>query len=422
MPKLTKRLTDKLAATISPPDKSYKIHICGDTPGFGVLVTRTGARSWVMERRTLRDGKLKTTRRTLGKAAGRGAISADAARKLMVTISSELQQGQDRLEVKRAELREAKLDISLKEALRQYVEGKRRGKDGLPLKARTKADYLRMVEPGGSTKNGKPRLDGELYPLAARSVRKIHGDDARDLYEAVLKRSQRRATYAMQVLRAVLNWHGVEMPENPLGKAVPGRKRIVLPPTSSKPNPIPPERLGAWWKAASRAGRDGAPGDPTSADYLRFVLLTGVRGGESHGNEYNDGILVRDVDLAGARIRLPDTKNRGDHILYLSKQAHDIVKTHAAGKSPEARVFAVKDPGKTLHRICEMAGVGLHAPHEIRDTFASVAEGLVSAYTLKRMLNHSDAGDVTGMSYIGLGEAPLRAGWQTVADFIEKLP
>jgi integrase len=57
-------------------------------------------------------------------------------------------------------------------------------------------------------------------------------------------------------------------------------------------------------------------------------------------------------------------------------------------------------------------------PHDLRATFASVAEELVSAYTLKRMMNHAETGDVTGAHYIGKSEAQLRAGWQAVADFI----
>jgi hypothetical protein len=35
------------------------------------------------------------------------------------------------------------------------------------------------------------------------------------------------------------------------------------------------------------------------------------------------------------------------------------------------------------------------------------------------MLNHSVAGDVTLGHYVGKSEAQLRAGWQTVADYIE---
>ena len=141
------------------------------------------------------------------------------------------------------------------------------------------------------------------------------------------------------------------------------------------------------------------------------MLLTGARGGEI------DGLKVQDVDGTGSRITLSDTKNRSDHALMLSTQAAAIVGVHIAGKKPSAKLFDVSDPRKTLRAINAEAGVRISG-HDLRATFASVAEELVSAYTLKRMLNHADANDVTGGHYVSKSETQLRAGWQAVADFI----
>jgi hypothetical protein len=47
-------------------------------------------------------------------------------------------------------------------ALREYVENKRRAKDGLPLKARTRADYLSMLAPGRASAAGRKFADGPL--------------------------------------------------------------------------------------------------------------------------------------------------------------------------------------------------------------------------------------------------------------------
>ena len=58
--------------------------------------------------------------------------------------------------------------------------------------------------------------------------------------------------------------------------------------------------------------------------------------------------------------------------------------------------------------------------HGLRSTFASVAEGLVSAAVLKRMMNHAVAADVTLGHYVAKSDAQLRAGWQAVADWIEE--
>ncbi len=57
--------------------------------------------------------------------------------------------------------------------------------------------------------------------------------------------------------------------------------------------------------------------------------------------------------------------------------------------------------------------------HDLRATFASIAEELVSGAVLKRMMNHASSGDVTLGHYVGKSEAQLRAGWQTMADFID---
>lgn len=418
VPKLDKRLTDTLAKKLPIPSSPYEIFWCGDDPGFGCRVTSAGSRAWVMERRVDR----KTVRRTLGKVTGANGITAEVARKLKINVSSELQQGVDRSADSREAVKtEKKHALTLAQALRDYVDKKRRAKDGLALKDRTKADYLAMIEEGKTRQDGSQMAGGELFPLAQRSIHKIAGADIRHLHAALMKRGARRATYAMQVLRAVMNWQGVTVPDNPLGKEVAGRDRIVLASTAGRPKPIPPEYLGAWWRAACAIG-DEAEGLRLASDYYRFRLLTGCRGveilGDDHGNE---PIRVQDVDVVGARIHLPDTKNRTDHVLLLSKQALEIVKRNVEGRAPGDRLFALGDPRKTLRAINVAAGMAPLAcqGHGLRATFASVAEELVSQYTLKRMMNHADSGDVTGSHYIGKGEAQLRAGWQVVADFIE---
>ena len=262
-----------------------------------------------------------------------------------------------------------------------------------------------MVAAGGTSKTGRSIAAGELFALAETPLAKITADDVRAVFKTASARGKRRASYAMQVLRAVLNWHGVAVPGNPLSKDVAGKDRIVLVKTAGDPKPIPPERLKAWWQAASKlAGRE-------AADLYRWMLLTGARGIEAKG------ITLRDVDLEGGRILLRDTENRTDHTVLLSTQAAQIAATHAKGKRPGSRLFGIDDARKALNTINEAAGTKVTA-HQLRATFASVAEELVSAYTLKRMLNHADAGDATGAHYIGKSEAQLRAGWQSVADFI----
>jgi hypothetical protein len=304
---------------------------------------------------------------------------------------------------------------TLAEALNEYVERKRRSEDGLALKARTRADYLFMIRPGRKTADARKLDDGILLPLANRSLQAISASDIRKVYEQHATRSPRQAAYAMQVLRAVLRWHGIVVPGNPLGRDTAGRDRIVLPTTRGNPSPIPPERLGAWWRAACASKMIIA------ADYYRFQLLTGCRGIEIHGHVKHGyaPIRVGDFDAVTASILLRDTKNRNDHRLLLSGQAADIVLRRAQGRAAGEPLFAIVDARKTLASINAAAGTTVQG-HALRATFASVAEPLVTASVLKRMLNHAVAGDVTLNHYVTHSQVQLRAGWQAVADFIER--
>jgi integrase len=414
MPKLDKRLTETMARGLRGPEtegelkSTFVVHWCKDTPGFGVRVTKTGDRAYISERRV--DGK--TVRRTLGKAAGAGAISIATARAQQIVVSSELQTGVDRVAVKRVERKTEKQEgVTLAAALAEYATGKRR-KSGLGLKDRTKHDYMAMARAGGVGSRGKPFADGILFPLASKSIYKITAADIRGVYTPAEAVSKRRADYAMQVLSACLNWHGVNVAESPLSRTTAGKSRIIMAATAGDPKPIQPEKLKAWWAAA------GAHAGEAGADALRLLLLTGCRPGEILRTRFEPGLLVRDVDLDGGRLTLLDTKNRKTHIVVLSTQAAAIVKVHCIGKAPEANVFVAPDFRETLGAINAAAGVVGITPHKLRHTFASVAEELVSGYALKRMINHANSGDVTGNNYVGKSENQLRVAWQTVADFI----
>lgn len=96
----------------------------------------------------------------------------------------------------------------------------------------------------------------------------------------------------------------------------------------------------------------------------------------------------------------------------------EIAARHCSGREPEDPLFPIVDARKTLAWINIRAGTSVQG-HDLRATFASIAEELVSGGALKRMLNHAAGGDVTLGHYVGKSEAQLRAAWQTVADFID---
>ena len=112
---------------------------------------------------------------------------------------------------------------------------------------------MAMVEPGRTSRSGTKFADGDLTPLAQKALTAITGNDIRDLYADLLKRSERQAAHAMQGARAVMRWHSVVVADSPLARGTPGRDRIVIATGAGDPAPIPPEKLGEWWRAAAEA-------------------------------------------------------------------------------------------------------------------------------------------------------------------------
>ncbi|NJD35364.1 MAG: integrase family protein [Betaproteobacteria bacterium] len=292
------------------------------------------------------------------------------------------------------------------DAVKDYVEKKRRETDSLPLKPRTQHDYLAMVAAPKKRKNGTMGQPGLLYSLADVPLHKIDSDAIRAVHQNALKHGERQAAYAMQVLRAVLNWNGVKIANNPLSREAAGKDRIRVPQSKAAKKPIPVERIGGWWKALDLAA------NPPTRDYFRFLVLTGARVSEPKK------ILVKDCDTVAARLTIRDTKNREDHEILFSRQVAAIVKRNIAGKKPEDALFVLADGKKTIATIIDRSGAVFRAK-DLRSTFATIAARLVNAYALKDMMNHLHAGDVTGTNYVRTDDDTLRAGWQAVADFIE---
>jgi integrase len=78
------------------------------------------------------------------------------------------------------------------------------------------------------------------------------------------------------------------------------------------------------------------------------------------------------------------------------------------------------EPKKVMIKIIEMSGVGFTL-HDLRRTFITVAEGLdISAYALKRLLNHKMNHDVTA-GYIVMDVERLREPMKMISQHLLKL-
>ena len=194
-----------------------------------------------------------------------------------------------------------------------------------------------MVTPGRIGRDGQRFADGELVALANLRLSDITPDAIRQTYERCARKSTRRATYAMQGLRAVLRWHGVVIADNPLGKDTAGRDRIVLAPPKGDPSPIPPERLGAWWNAARKANSGRERLLPLSSCYrvagedVKITITPQETSGLSPPLARGDAQYLADDPSSRSR----DAKHiQSDHRPCCRRQALKNA-AYIAGKAPE---------------------------------------------------------------------------------------
>lgn len=387
-------------------------------PGLQVRVSSTGTKTFSVLRRVSGGSPERVTLGNWPK------LALKEARKLAREVMNNLAEGISRTAEKKADKVKQAQVPTLAAAVEDYVTSVTKKGSGKHLKPRTQSDYRRMVASGKPKAKGGQTLDGELFTLASLPITDITADHIKTLYNDIRKeRGDRRAAYAVTVLRAVLTRKNITVKGDPFGKETHGEDHYDLPTHQGKPKPIKKSYLGAWWNMAGKAGTGEVGGSKLAADYYRFRLLTGTREVEVLGDNYgNKPIKVGDVDLKDASIELKDTKNRENHTLYLSRQALEIVQRNVKDKKPDDPLFPVGDPRKTLKAINKAAGLGELAVqgHDLRDTFITVAKSLVSYYVLKKLANHKiQSSDVTGTSYAEVDEDELRAGWQLVADAIE---
>lgn len=152
----------------------------------------------------------------------------------------------------------------------------------------------------------------------------------------------------------------------------------------------------------------------TACDYLLLTLLWGTRRGEAAPLHWRAQISKEEaracswVDLEGGEVSFFDTKNRFTHTLPLAPAAKRILQLRFdAQKAAETKwVFPARsskaaqghylDSKAILEGLRKSGKIEQLRTHDLRRTFATVAEEMATYSVVKRMLNHRDLRDTTG--------------------------
>lgn len=388
--KITKLVVDKLplpsnSTTGRTAQKRYYDEIM---KGFGVRVTSGGTKAFFVEK--LAQGKLR--RITLGHYPG---LTVEQARREGQKLLGKIAGGIDPV----AEKKEAKAKIiTLKEVFADYLKARK------TLKPNTLHDYQRIMQEAFADWQNKPLLG-------------INKDMVAKRHAQLGERSAARANLAMRFLRAIFNFAAGEyenakgqsfITENPVKRLSQTRAWYKV---SKRQTFIKAHELASWYQEVMNVQ------NTVLRDYLLLLLFTGLRREEGMTLKWDQ------IDLMSRTLTLPDPKNHNHHVLPLSDFLHALL-SNRKRDSNSIYVFPgtgktgyMIDPRKQVAKIIKASGVNFML-HDLRRTFITVAESLdISAYAVKRLVNHKMNNDVTA-GYIVNDVERLRKPMQQISDYI----
>lgn len=388
--KLTKAFVEKIGF-----EQSGQIfYRDSELKGFGLRVGRT-AKVYFAEAKL--DGK--TVRKSI---ARHNVMTIDEARNEARKILTEISTGKNPFDVERA--RKA-IKVTVQEVLNEYIASR------VNLKASTIQDYRNTF---------KTYLSDWLN----KALRDISKDMVEMRFRKIGENSPAQANKVMRNFRAVYNYAMIKYEDsngdsifktNPVNRISQLRMWYRV---NRRVTYIKPYNLAPWYQAVMNLSNDLiAPNRETIRDYLLFVLFTGLRRREATALTWNR------VDFKDRTFTVIETKNHTDHTLPLTDFLFDMLavrKANAVNQYVFPNEFGtgmLNEPKKQIQRVVQESGVSF-SMHDLRRTFITIAESLdISAYALKRLLNHKMTNDVTA-GYIITDVERLRTPMQKITDFI----
>ena len=387
--KITKSYVDKL----STPENGQAFIRDTELKGFAVRVTSSGAKSFILEKRI--DGKVK--RLTLGRYP---ELTVEQARKEAHKLLGHIAVGRNPAAEKKQKVLQG---TTLKQAFDDFLKTRKN------LKERTLYDYRRLTKVAFADWQDKAMID-----ISKDMISKRHNKIGSERGEAY-------ANLAMRFLRALFNF-AIAQYEDGNGKSILQENPVMrLTQTRAwyrvdrRQTVIKPHQLAQWYQAVMSLQQDQISSQSVLvADYLLFLLFTGLRRPEAAT------LTWLAIDLDDRSFTLTDTKNHQPLTLPLTDFIYELLENRRTVTNSDY-VFAgdgksgyLIEPRRQVQKVIQSSGVSFTL-HDLRRTFITIAESIdISAYALKRLVNHKMSNDVTA-GYIVSDVERLRKPMQQIS-------
>ena len=367
--KLTKKSVDALPYA----EKAQTLYWDTELKGFGLLVSKQ-SKSYIAQK----DVHGRAVRTTIGRSTLFSAeLARDRAREILRSMS--LGENPNRSKTIKKQKR-----CTLDDAFREYVATR-----GKSLAAGTLIGYEDFME-------------NHFHDWSRTALQDVTRDMIIVRYAAITNASGAgAATNAMRFLRALYNFKAIDddQIQNPV--RILSLKKLWHK-SKRRSDVIKTKDLNSWYASV------GALQNETFRDALIVLLFTGLRKMEAFTLEWEN------VDFKNETVHVDNTKSNVPITLPVCKTVLDILnaRRQTAGESPwvfqgtgaAGHIVDASAPIRTIRRDC---GVSFSL-HTLRRTFITTAERLnISPYTIKRLVNHSTANDVTS-GYIVIEPERLR--------------
>ncbi len=373
--------------------------------GFRLKVTPKGKKVYFVEN-SVKGGRPSVTV-TIGQHGVWTAETARAeARRLLLMMSQGIdpnrlkkEQAAQEAAAQAKKTSEARVqDITVRRVLRDYCESRN-------LKDSTISDYHLVLH-----RCAQDWLDLPLILITKEMVEQRHRK---------LSDRKAQANKVGRVLRALFNYDQVTYEDhegNPFVQDNPVRRLSQVKAWNRVPRRqtvIAKHQLKPWYRAVMSLT------NPTIKDYFRLLLFTGLRRHEAKTLKWSN------VHFEAGYIKVEDTKNHEDHMLPMTDVIRDMLRARWQTSENEyvfpgtGRNGYLVDSRKQMLKVTELSGVPFTV-HDIRRTFATVAQGLdIEGYTLKRLLNHKTTSDVTA-GYLIADVERLRQPMEKITEFFKQ--
>lgn len=401
---MTQRLSDRTVRALKPPESKYRIIYDDQLAGFGIRVTKAGAKAFILNYAV--HGRER--RITIGKYP---AWSVAAARERAGQLRQAIDLGNDPMAERHAKRAELTVNALCDKYLGDHVRGRNRDS--------TYRHYADLID-----KHIRPEL-GKLKLSAVK-----HSDIER-MHKAISQehpiQANRAASVASQMFNVAIKW-GLcrENPVKGLEKNYePKRDRYLSGdeirrvckalaeyPLLDKVRVSRARALETGEKSAWRKRDKPLADRQQSCNALRLIMLTGARKGEALSAQWAH------FDLEAGVWTKPreNTKQKLDHRVPLSAPALSLL---SELPRTSAYVFPNKIGGhqtdlkKTWSSICDLAGIQGVRVHDLRHTYASLlASAGLSLPIIGALLGHTQT--ATTARYAHLLDDPLREATERV--------